>query len=94
MTEEKEHTEELEDNFRELIAKELSASEMVIDIKENNSVDEINSAATEVVNDIIENIEDDGREKRLYMLLVNLGETLGSPSMAEQGKNLLREKVK
>lgn len=83
-------TEEL---FADILQKEMEASEDMEELVQNHSVEDVNEAASVVVDNLLQNIEDPERKQKLFMLLVKIGQTMGSKSMVESGKEHLEEMV-
>lgn len=76
---------------RTILKNELEASEMMVELGTEYSIEEVNQAFSEVVNETVSKVEDKEREASIYQLVYVLGEQLGSESMAKEGAKKYNE---
>lgn len=80
---------EIEKDCKEYLRHELKSADRMKKIVEENSVDEVNQAMSDVADELLVKIEDPEREKVIYAVLARLGKAMGSQSMFEFGAGRL-----
>lgn len=84
---------ELVSLFRDIVKNQMTAAEKTNEMVTNYDVEEINRAGKKVANESLKRIEDDDRKKLFFILLNQIGQNVGSPSMAEEAERGLKEMV-
>lgn len=75
--------------FAGYVKKELEASEDMEELVNKHSVDEIERASMEVYDTLLSEVSTFDRQKRLYVILARVGDTINSQMMVEEGKKEL-----
>lgn len=83
--------EDVLERSRNVFKCELQAAEEIEDLIEEYETKEIAEAMQEVVSDLVEKVEDRDREGKIYLLTHQIGQSVNSEAMAEEGAKLYRE---
>jgi len=75
----------VEELSRDIFRLELKAAEKMETLAQEYEIEEINAAMKEVIESVLENIESDEREGKVYLLTHQIGQALNSEEMAREG---------
>lgn len=76
--------------FQDYVKNELQASETMEDLARNHSVEDIAKASEIVVSRVLSNVETVDREKKIYIMLGRVGESVGSEYMMKRAQEGLQ----
>lgn len=84
-------SQEAKELSKEVMKSELNAAEKIEKLNNNYSVEEINDAMSMVVEDMMDNVESESRKEKVFLLVHQVGQAVGSEQMSRQGAQMYEE---